>query len=1271
MKTKPSFYVLLALFAAVLLAVADAKAQTVFTLSPLTSFGTRSDGSIQPTDVSWVDSNTNQRGLAYDPITGNLVFVDTHSGSGGSTNVLGNVFILDGTTGANLTTLNTNGMGGGSYSDASAGVADDGAVYVANLVNSSTGSPFIIYRWNSTLSTNPPSICFSNFIAPAQRYGASLDVRGAGTNTQIIIGSSPQSGGSGTSVVIFTTADGTNFAANVLATDATSANFTDGIAFGSSNTFWAKRIGSPLRLMSFNLITATAVTVQSFDSTILPAADNLGPIAVDNANKLLAAIEVITGGSEHVRLYDISNSNRAPVLLDIKDYTPSFGNASAPPGYLDFGGGRLYSHVINNGLLSFSVGSGSPASPVIVTQPIASKRLVVGQTATLSVLAYPSLSYQWQLNSVNVPGATNAVLNLTNVQTINSGTYTVVVTNSAGTLTSSDSQLIVVNPQDLFHLNSLWSVSASAGASYFNSSGGNNTPNQRTIAYNALSNQLYVVSRAGSASLNFTINVLEATNTTLTASQRLLYTLKTNGISGGAIGLVAIAAAADGAIYACNMDTSAATGVAAVKLYRWADSGSNTLPTLVFTGEPAAQSSTFRWGDVMDVRGTGTNTQILLDNVRSTAATPSQRYLAILSPTDAFMTNFAAQHFTFGLGQSILTTIGRGLQYGVGDTVWQKGFNGPVVNSSFDLTQAPNGISVLNTYSNFNNFSVLGAAGFDFTHNLMGVIHTNITDTLDLYDISDLTAPLLLAQYNFPIAHGANANNIGQVLFVGNNVFVIGGNNGVMAFSIASGPLTPPSFVSQPQNQRVILGGTVALSATTSDLSTFQWQFSGANIAGATSSSYSLSNAQLANGGSYRVIASNSSGSTTSSVAQVTLSLPTDNYSLSQVWSTVVGANANLTFNPDGNTPFNRSLAYYGPSNQLYVINRTGAAAGLSVNVFDASTGSFLYPLNTSGISTVAGANLILVMIATSPDGSIYAANASVTSGSTTATYNLYRWANSNPSTVPVLVFSAEPANQTATFRWGDSLDVRGTGTATQVIIDEGNSANLASILVPTDATLTTFTNFMFAQSYGPGPIGRSLQFGSTNSFWQKRKGLALTLSAYNTNSQTSTVLASYTKFAAALGGFTQDFTRHLGVGVEFSATTNAPDMVDLYETSDLNTPLLIARYNFPTNQQGNGNFLSQCVFADNRVYALDANNGIVAFNLVPPPTPQLSIVSSGASAVITWPTNFTGYTLESTPALVAGSNVWTAVGTGTLVGTQYAVTNSASGTSKFYRLRK
>lgn len=53
---------------------------------------------------------------------------------------------------------------------------------------------------------------------------------------------------------------------------------------------------------------------------------------------------------------------------------------------------------------------------------------------------------------------------------------------------------------------------------------------------------------------------------------------------------------------------------------------------------------------------------------------------------------------------------------------------------------------------------------------------------------------------------------------------------------------------------------------------------------------------------------------------------------------------------------------------------------------------------------------------------------------------------------------------------------------------------------------------------------------------------------------------------------------------------------------------------------------------------------------------------------MVTWPTNFTGYTLESTTNLVPAVWITVSPGPGT-VGGLYVVTNGYSGAHKFYRL--
>src|SRR5207244_9504998 len=109
--------------------------------------------------------------------------------------------------GSERVSINRTGVTGGTLPLDLVGVADDGVIYAANL-SAASSSTLIIYRWNSEADgmINPPITAFTASPAPTPRYGDSMDIRGAGTNTQIIM-----SGSSSSEFGVFTTTDGTNF----------------------------------------------------------------------------------------------------------------------------------------------------------------------------------------------------------------------------------------------------------------------------------------------------------------------------------------------------------------------------------------------------------------------------------------------------------------------------------------------------------------------------------------------------------------------------------------------------------------------------------------------------------------------------------------------------------------------------------------------------------------------------------------------------------------------------------------------------------------------------------------------------------------------------------------------------------------------------------------------------------------------------------------------------------------------------------------------------
>ena len=82
-----------------------------------------------------------------------------------------------------------------------------------------------------------------------------------------------------------------------------------------------------------------------------------------------------------------------------------------------------------------------------------------------------------------------------------------------------------------------------------------------------------------------------------------------------------------------------------------------------------------------------------------------------------------------------------------------------------------------------------------------------------------------------------------------------------------------PSIITQPASLAVLAGATAVFSVTAAGAAplSYQWQFSGSNIAGATSTALSLSNVQSAQAGNYAVRVTNAFGSITSSNALLTV----------------------------------------------------------------------------------------------------------------------------------------------------------------------------------------------------------------------------------------------------------------------------------------------------------------------------------------------------------------------------------------------------------------
>jgi uncharacterized repeat protein (TIGR03803 family) len=132
-------------------------------------------------------------------------------------------------------------------------------------------------------------------------------------------------------------------------------------------------------------------------------------------------------------------------------------------------------------------------------------------------------------------------------------------------------------------------------------------------------------------------------------------------------------------------------------------------------------------------------------------------------------------------------------------------------------------------------------------------------------------------------------------------------------------------------------------------------------------------------------------------------------------------------------------------------------------------------------------------------------------------------------------------------------------------------------------------------------------------------------------------------------------------------------------DTNDSGTAITISTsgalttlYSFTGGNDGGGpNGLVQG--SDGNFYGTTSQGGQgnagTVFRLTIVPQPQLTIIPSGPYVILAWPTNYSGFTLQSTPNLGA-SAVWTTNSSPPVViGGENVVINTITGRQQFYRL--
>ena len=565
------------------------------------------------------------------------------------------------------------------------------------------------------------------------------------------------------------------------------------------------------------------------------------------------------------------------------------------------------------------------APPSIVTQPT-NRTVTVGGNTSFQVGATGSapLSYQWMLNGAQLGGANSSSLALNNVQTNQGGNYCVIITNSVGSVTSALAALTVLVPPAI-------------------------TASPASQAATVGSNVTFQASASGSLPLTYQWWFGGGPLSGQTAISLTLTNVQVN--QAGAYEIVASNAAGSATSAVAQLTVLVPPVINSQPANQSVAVGSNAIFQVSASG--TAQLSYQWWFNTTNAVGNNTNA-LLLSNVQFNQA---GQYCVVVTNAAGSTTSVVAT-LTVGTPPSILqppsslvVVQGQSAAFNVavgGDAPfnYQWRFNGSALAGATASTYSVANATSANagTYDavSSNAYGTITSAVAQLTVLIPPTISSQPTNqTVGLganaaFQVSAAGTAPLTYQWWFDATNsiGGDTNLLSlsnvQPDQAGNYTVVITNGAGAITSIVAS--LTvgiPPAITQNPLSLMVAQGqdANFSVNATGDAPLQYQWRVNGTVLAGATTSTFTITGVDPSQAGAYDVLINNSFGALTSAVAQLTVIVPPTVSSQPNSQTVVAGTGVTFQAAVSGSQPvdyqwwFNGTNAIGSNTNVLTLTN--------------------------------------------------------------------------------------------------------------------------------------------------------------------------------------------------------------------------------------------------------------------------------------------------------------------------------------------------------------